>query len=82
MGGRFFDGVTLLVVPCRRVGRAFPGPVGLSWSVGWSGGGQPKAVRMRCQAVAICAAQRQVASMRSRSWRAPRVMRAAVWSTR
>ena len=22
------------VVPCRRVVRAFPGPVGLSWSVG------------------------------------------------
>ena len=45
-------------------------------------GGQPKAVRMCCQAVAIRAAQRQVASMRSRSWRAPRVMRAATCRTR
>ena len=32
------------VVPCRRVGRAFPGPVGLSWSVGHLVG----AIRRRC----------------------------------
>ena len=44
--------------------------------------GYPKAVRILCQAVAIEMAQRQVASMRRRSWRAPRVMRAATCSTR
>jgi hypothetical protein len=43
---------------------------------------QGKAARMRCQAVAIAVAQRQVASMRRRSWRAPRVIRAAVCKTR
>jgi hypothetical protein len=48
----------------------------------WWVGGQGKAARMRCQAVAIAVAQRQVASMRSRSWRAPRVIRAAVCKTR
>lgn len=70
------------VVPCRRVGRASQG----RWvfHVGRSGGGgfYPKAVRMRFQAVAIRAAHRQVASMRSRRWRALRVMRAATCRTR
>ena len=51
--------------------------------IGRSGAaGHPKAVRMRCQAVAICEAHRQVASIRSRSWRAPWVMRAATCRTR
>ena len=50
-------------------------------SVTWSGG-YPKAVRMRCQAVAIGVAHRQVVSRRSRTWRAPRVIRAATCRTR
>ena len=40
-----------------------------------------KAVRHRVQAVAIAGAQRQVESMRSRSCRALRVMRASICST-
>jgi hypothetical protein len=77
----FSTKVTYLIVPCRRVGRGFPGPC-FRGRWGWWVGGQGKAARMRCQAVAIAAAHRQVASMRSRVWRAPRVMRAAVCSTR
>ena len=45
-------------------------------------GGQPKAVRILCQAVAMITAHRQVASMRSRVRRALRVMRAATCRTR
>src|SRR6478672_6426843 len=77
----FSTKVTYWIVPCRRVGRGFPGPC-FRGRWGWWVGGQGKAARMRCQAVAIAAAHRQVASMRSRVWRAPRVMRAAVCSTR
>jgi hypothetical protein len=71
-----------LLAPCRRVGRVFQG-LGSFVVVGAGrSAGQGKAARMRCQAVAIAAAQRQVASMRSRSCRAPRIKRAATCSTR
>ena len=74
---------TCSIIPCRRGGRAFQGAGAfrVGGGPGWSGG-QGKAARRRCQAVAIAAAQRQVASMRRRSWRAPRVMRAGTCRTR
>jgi hypothetical protein len=60
--------------------RAFQG----RWSFG-SGergeGGQEKAARIRCHPWVMATAQRQVASMRNRVWRAPRVMRAATCRT-
>src|ERR1700730_13982241 len=59
-----------------------PGPVGFLGSVGRggvvSGGGGPKSLPGWGDGVA----QRQVASMRSRVWRAARVMRAATCRTR
>ena len=64
------------IVPCRRVGRASQCRVFVVVGAGGSAV-QGKAARMACQAVVIAAAHRQVASMRSRSWRALRVMRAA-----
>jgi hypothetical protein len=70
------------VVPCRRVGGLSQGQwVFRGWTVRWSRS-YLNAARMCCQAVAICDAHRQVASIRNRSWRALRVMRAAVCRTR
>jgi len=43
---------------------------------------QVNAARMRCQAVLIAAAHRQVRSIRRWIYRAPRVMRAATCRTR
>ena len=72
-----------VVGPSRVAGLSgLPGPGAFRGRWGSEVAVQPKAVRMCCQAVAIAAAHRQVASMRSRVWRAPRVMRAAVCSTR
>jgi hypothetical protein len=93
-GVRRLDAVKVVEQLCFSIWGVF----GLSVSPGWAGvpgagvfrvgrgqgwsGGQGKAARRRCQAVAMAPAQRQVASMRSRSWRAPRVMRAATCRTR
>jgi hypothetical protein len=68
--------------PVSPGGAGFPRASGSFVSIGRLVGGQSKAVRMVCQAVAMMAAQRQVASMRSRTCRAPWVMRAATCSTR
>ena len=67
--------------PVSLGGRAFQG----RWVfrlVGSGGLGLGERGADRAQAVAIAWAQRQVASMRRRSCRAPRVMRAATCSTR
>src|SRR6185437_11064757 len=72
-----------VVGPSRVAGLSgLPGPGAFRGRWGSEVAVQPKAVRMFCQAVAIAAAHRQVVSMRSRSWRAPRVMRAATCRTR
>jgi hypothetical protein len=78
-----FRGCGVLVRPVSSGWAGFPRAGGSFVFVGAGGSVvQGKAARMRCQAVAIAVAQRQVASMRRRSWRAPRVIRAAVCKTR
>lgn len=57
--------------------RAFQGRSRLSGCGGRCACVQMKAARSRCQPCDIAVAQRQVESIRSRSCRAPRVMRAA-----
>lgn len=69
-------GMAVTRLSCRVGG--FRGPRVVGAGVGF----QPKAVRIRLQPVAIASAQVQVLSMRSRTCRAPRVMRAATCSTR
>jgi len=79
---RLFGPEACLSCPVSPGRAGFPGAVGLSWSLGRGCGCQGKAARSRCQAAAMAVAQRQVASIRSRSWRDRRVIRAAVCRTR
>src|SRR5260370_41784273 len=62
--------------------RAFQGRWGSSGRLDGSVWCQGKAARSRCQAWEMAGAQRQVASMRSRVWRAGRVMGAGACRTR
>lgn len=92
VSGRFGDGagrlVGLIVPDGYDSGagvarwRAFQGRSRLSGRGGRFACVQVKAARSRCQPCDIAVAQRQVESIRSRSCRAPRVMRAATCRTR
>src|SRR5258705_5990510 len=62
--------------------RAFPAPVGSSGRGGRRRGGYVKAACSRCHPSEMAVAHRQVASIRIRICRAPRVMRAATCRTR